>query len=139
MNNPSKAAVEARKNLYKPGSRVELISMADPYTTLTPGERGTVETVDDIGTVHIKWDCGSSLGAAYGADQIKLLPASVSDTVKEQILAIRATGKTNMFDANSVQNLAFYMGFYELVDFIETDRKAYSKFLLTGGRDDEDA
>ena len=67
---PSKAALEARKARYTPGSRVEL----DPYTSLTPGERGTVQEVDSIGTVHIQWDCGSTLGVAYGADEIKLLP-----------------------------------------------------------------
>jgi hypothetical protein len=56
----------------------------------------------------------------------------MSGTVKEQILAVRATGKTNMFDANTVQRLAFDNGYYELADFIETDRKAYSTFILTG-------
>ena len=132
MNNPSKTIVETRKARFKPGSRVELVSMADPYTKLKPGDRGEVDHVDAIGTVHIKWDCGSALGAAYGADEIRLLPASVSDTVKEQILAVRATAATNMFDTNAVQRIAFDSGYYELVDFIETDRKAYSQFILTG-------
>jgi len=54
------------------------------------------------------------------------------DKVKEQILAVRATGKTNMLDANAVQRIAFEHDFYELVEFIETDRKAYSTFILTG-------
>jgi len=57
-------------------------------------------------------------------------------TIKEQILAVRGTGKTNMFDANAVMRIAFDMGFYELVDFIETDRKAYSRFILTGKTDE---
>ena len=56
----------------------------------------------------------------------------MSDTILEQLLAVRATGATNMFDANAVQRIAFGMGFYELVDFIETDRAAYAKFILTG-------
>ena len=59
----------------------------------------------------------------------------MTDTIKEQILAIRATAATNMFDTTAVQRIAFDMEFYELVDFIETDRKAYSNFILTGGRD----
>ena len=29
---------------------------------------GTVVFVDDIGTIHIKWDCGSTLGIVYGED-----------------------------------------------------------------------
>jgi len=69
----SKAALEARKARYTPGSRVELVSMNDPYTKLKPGDQGKVLFVDDIGSVHIAWDCGSTLGAAYGEDHIKLV------------------------------------------------------------------
>ena len=54
------------------------------------------------------------------------------ETCKNQILAIRDTGITNMFDANTVQRLAFDRGFYELVDFIETNREGYGIFILTG-------
>ncbi len=56
----------------------------------------------------------------------------MTDKVREQILAIRDTGLTNMFDLNAVQRLAFERGFYELVNFIEEDRKAYVRFILTG-------
>ena len=127
----SKAALEARRAKYPKGARVELVSMSDPYTALKPGDRGTVSFIDDTGTVFCNWDSGSTLGAVYGADEIQLLPDPMSDTVKEQILAVRATGKTNMFDTTTVQRLAFDSGYYELVDFIETDRKAYSTFILT--------
>ena len=52
----------------------------------------------------------------------------------DQILAIRATGKTNMFDVKAVFELALEMGFNELADFVFTDTKAYSSFILTGKR-----
>lgn len=55
---------------YPTGTRVELVHMDDPYTSLTTGDKGTVRFVDDIGTIHISWDCGSSLGAVYGVDVI---------------------------------------------------------------------
>lgn len=42
--------------------RVRLIRTNDPYTDLRYGDTGTVVFVDDFGTVHIKWDNGSSLG-----------------------------------------------------------------------------
>ena len=58
----------------------------------------------------------------------------VSDKVLEQVLAIRDTGLTNMFDATTVQRLAFERDFYELVNFIEEDRSAYVKLILTGRR-----
>ena len=54
------------------------------------------------------------------------------DVCKNQILAIRETGKTNMFDINTVQRMALDMGYFELVDFIESHKKAYVSFILYG-------
>jgi len=51
------------------GRRVRLLSCADPYTTLTPGTEGVISFVDDVGTVHVKWDNGSSLGLIAGEDR----------------------------------------------------------------------
>jgi hypothetical protein len=131
MRFPNKAQVEQVRETYPKGTRVELVSMSDPYTTLKPGDLGTVDAVDDAGSVFVNWDNGSTLAAVYGVDAIKRAPA-VGGKVREQILAVGKTGKTNMFDTNAVQRIAFDMGFYELVDFIETDRKAYATFILTG-------
>ena len=59
---------------YPSGTRIELIKMNDPYnTTLIPGSKGTVVSVDDIGTIHVAWDCGSSLGVVYGEDICRVL------------------------------------------------------------------
>lgn len=69
MNFPKKEVVDRIKKEYPVGSRVDLDCMADPYRQLPPGARGTVRAVDDIGTVHVNWDCGSSLGVAYGEDR----------------------------------------------------------------------
>lgn len=56
----------------------------------------------------------------------------MTQTIKEQILAIRDTGLTNMFDLPMVQRLAFDRGFFELVTFIEENRKEYVHFILYG-------
>ena len=56
----------------------------------------------------------------------------MSEKVKDQILAIRSTGLTNMFDTNMVQHIANELHYYELVIFIEENRKAYVHFILTG-------
>lgn len=56
----------------------------------------------------------------------------MTEKVKEQLLAIRDTGLTNMFDIRRVQRLAFDRGFYELVDFIEENPAAYVRFIFTG-------
>ena len=64
-----KETLERLKRQYPIGCRVELVQMNDPYSTkLKPGCRGTVIAVDDIGTIHVNWDCGSSLGVVYGED-----------------------------------------------------------------------
>ena len=59
----------------------------------------------------------------------------MTDKVRKQILAIRDTGLTNMFDLNTVQRLAYERGYYELVTLIEEDRRAYTRFILTGETD----
>ncbi len=52
--------------------------------------------------------------------------------IREQILAIRDTGLTNMFDINTVQRLAYEFDFVDLVMFIEEHKPEYVKFILTG-------
>lgn len=54
------------------------------------------------------------------------------DKVKEQILAIRRTGLTNMLDVNMVQRIAFEMNFHELVCYLEDHRKDYVHFIFYG-------
>jgi len=44
------------------GKRVRFVHSDDQYTKLKEGDLGTVRFVDDFGTVHVKWDNGSSLG-----------------------------------------------------------------------------
>lgn len=56
----------------------------------------------------------------------------MTEIVREQILAIRDSGLTNMFDLNMVQRLAYERDFYELVVFIEENKAAYVRFILTG-------
>ncbi len=61
--------IQFLKDLYPTGTRVKLVEMNDiqapPIGTL-----GTVMYVDDIGTIHIKWDNGSTLGVAYPEDRV---------------------------------------------------------------------
>lgn len=56
----------------------------------------------------------------------------MTETVKKQILAVRDTSLTNMFDTIAVQRIAYEMDFFELVNFIEEHRDIYVRFILTG-------
>jgi hypothetical protein len=62
-----------KKPKVDPGTRIELISMDDPYTKLEPGLKGSVIHTDDLGTIHMKWDNGSTLGLIPGEDRYKVI------------------------------------------------------------------
>ena len=69
MNRLMREELAALRKRYPRGCRVKLIRMNDPYCrALKPGMMGTVTHVDDIGTIHVAWDCGSTLGVIYGVD-----------------------------------------------------------------------
>ena len=68
---PNKQTVERLRKTYPAGTRIELVSMSDPFTSRLAGELGTVQFIDDIGTIFVIWDCGSGLGVAYGEDIIR--------------------------------------------------------------------
>ena len=56
----------------------------------------------------------------------------MTQIIKEQILAVRDTGETNMFDVNAVQYIANREGYYELVVYLMDNRKEYCNFIMTG-------
>lgn len=56
----------------------------------------------------------------------------MTDQIREQILSVRDTGLTNMFDVNTVQRIAYECGYYELVTYLESHRKEYIHFIFTG-------
>jgi hypothetical protein len=60
----------------------------------------------------------------------------VNPVVKEQILAVRNSGETNMFDVKAVFSIAVREGYDELADFIFMDTAAYNRFILTGEADE---
>lgn len=71
MNNYNRRYVESIKEEYPAGTRIELVNMNDPFSPVYPGTKGTVTCVDDIGTIHMKWDNGRSLGLIPGVDGFK--------------------------------------------------------------------
>ena len=63
---------------YPPGTRIRLNSMEDPYAPIAPGTEGEVDFVDDIGTIHMKWDNGRALGIVPGEDSFSVLPPKLT-------------------------------------------------------------
>ena len=66
------------KEQYPPGTRIRLNSMEDPYAPIAPGTEGVVDFVDDIGTIHMKWNNGRSLGIVPGEDSFSVLPPKLT-------------------------------------------------------------
>lgn len=56
----------------------------------------------------------------------------MTEKIKEQILTVRDTALTNMFDFGQVKMIAEQLEFPELVQFIEESPDDYANFILTG-------
>lgn len=69
-NWPSRETVKRIRKQYPAGTRVELIRMEDEQAPLI-GTNGTVVGVDDIGSIMVHWDNGSSLNVVYGEDRCR--------------------------------------------------------------------
>ncbi len=70
MRLPSRQIVEKLRAEYPTGTRVELVKM-DDIQAPPVGTKGTVIGVDDIGSIMVAWDNGSSLHIVYGEDVCK--------------------------------------------------------------------
>ena len=64
--------IESRKKRYLPGIRVRLIRMDDRQAP-PPGTEGTVLGVDDIGSIMVAWDTGSSLNVLMDIDAVEVI------------------------------------------------------------------
>ena len=74
------------KEMYPPGTRLELISMDDPYAPVPPGTRGTVQYVDDASQIGMKWDDGRTLSLIPGEDSFrKLTPEESAEEQNENL------------------------------------------------------
>lgn len=63
----SKEALQALRERYPAGTRVELVQMDDAQAPPV-GTKGTVRGVDDMGSIMVAWDNGSGLNVVYSVD-----------------------------------------------------------------------
>ena len=118
---PSSEIIEALRAEYPVGSRVELLLMNDKQAPPI-GTKGTVQGVDDAGSILVKWDNGCGLNVAYGKDKVKKL-----DSVK-----ITCYGQTKVWDDRK-EATDFFLEAIAGSDGSERDR--YSKIyaeLMSG-------
>ena len=67
-----KVLIEIRKETFKPGMRVRLLKMNDDQAPPI-GTEGIVLGVDDIGSLLMSWDTGSSLNVVMGEDVVEII------------------------------------------------------------------
>lgn len=73
---------EVYKQQYPPGTRIMLLHMGNDPLPVEDLTRGTVAFVDDIGTIHCKFDNGRTLGMAPGEDHFRKL--STAELLEEK-------------------------------------------------------
>lgn len=64
--------VKKIREIYLPGMRIRLLKMDDVQAPPV-GTEGTILGVDDIGSVMVEWDTGSSLNVIIGKDEIEII------------------------------------------------------------------
>ena len=123
----SKEALQALRERFPKGTRVELVQM-DDFQAPPVGTKGTVRGVDDTGNILVVWDNGSGLNVVYGVDICRRL-----DSVK-----IICYGDTKVWDSRT-EAIAFYLEAMEMCEGSERER--YTNLLLQlmdGKRECED-
>lgn len=124
------------KNLklkYPKGSRVEVVQMNDEQA-VPNGTLGTVEFVDDIGTIHVAWDNGSTLGLIHGEDAFNLITTpnqqyeyqKVNLTINTPVVAKDALNPQKHIIKNAVK--LSHMEYLKLVHNPVRDREYIEKF-----------
>lgn len=66
----SRDGLKKLREKFPKGTRVKLVKMDDPQAPPV-GECGSVERVDDIGSLVMRWDNGSRLNVVYGEDEVE--------------------------------------------------------------------
>ena len=68
------------KETYVKGMRVRLLKMEDIQVPLV-GTKGTVQGVDDIGSIMVAWENGSRLNVVLDEDKIEIISGGETNAV----------------------------------------------------------
>lgn len=76
MKFPNKSYLAQLRKQYPIGTKIQLISMRDEKYPILPGTIGEVTHIDDLGSIHMKWQNGSSLAIIPEVDSFRVAPAA---------------------------------------------------------------
>ena len=114
-----KMQIENLKALYPKHTKVQLVHMRDKYAP-PEGTIGYVTGIDDMGTIHVAWQNGSSLGLVEGVDIFYVLSRPYEAMAHihslngqmEKITVIEKVGDNNyIVDYNGVKCHALFNWF----------------------------
>ena len=75
MKFPNKSYLAQLRKQYPVGTKIQLISMRNEKYPILPGTIGEVIHIDDMGSIHMKWQNGSSLALIPEVDSFKVVAA----------------------------------------------------------------
>ena len=78
------AFTESIRKAYPPGKRIVLDKMGPDPRPVPPGTGGTVLEVDDIGTIHCRFDDGRILGIIPGEDEFHIEKTRTAERGEER-------------------------------------------------------
>ncbi len=129
------------KSMYPTGTRIELQHMDSDPRPIPDGTRGTVEAVDDLGTIHCKFDNGRRLGIIPGEDKFRLLTHDELRDEMSKMLVEQYIAKVN---DEIIPNIE-WKEMQRAYDYYDTDypsellKQLHSSFVETYGTDEIDS
>ena len=75
MQFPSKSYLEQLRKQYPKRTKLQLLSMRNEKYPVLPGTVGEVTHIDDVGSIHMRWENGSSLALIPEVDSFKAVVA----------------------------------------------------------------
>ena len=72
MQFPSESYLKQLRKKYPVGTKLQLISMRNEKYPILPGTVGEVTHIDDVGSIHMRWENGSSLAIIPEVDSFRV-------------------------------------------------------------------
>ena len=72
MKFPNKAYLEQLRKQYPKGTKLQMITMRNEKYPIPPGTVGEVTHIDDMGSIHMKWENGSFLAIIPEVDSFRV-------------------------------------------------------------------
>ena len=116
MRNIDDKTLEKLRRDYPAGTRVILKRMDDPCSPPI-GTKGTVIGIDSQGSLLMRWDNGSGLNVAYGADYAEKLDS----------VTVTCYGKTKVWDSRK-EAADFYLS--AILNSEGSENQRYTKIYI---------